>query len=252
MKPSWAALHLINFQPCKRRKTAHWRSNWSCSIWQERGGHACTLLPMLELFEQLKSRGTSQMTWHHLKCRLIWWPQPGTISARDSTSDAFNFCISRSGCGRYIALHLINLPPMSKWRPNPTNLVCSGYRTSAFATTWRMLRTRCPSMRECLHRGCVPILHECIPWPHRADVPPNFSCGFDCVPQDYTDTFRGLAKSSFQSWRFPIYTNPAYSMTSRLCWVPQHVFLRLLRGFNASCLSVFDFVRLCATCKEAA
>ena len=65
--------------------------------------HACTLLPMLELFEQLKSRGTSQMTWHHLKCRLIWWPQPGTISARDSTSDAFNFCISRSGCGRYIA-----------------------------------------------------------------------------------------------------------------------------------------------------
>ena len=24
--------------------------------------HACTLLPMLELFEQLKSRGTSQMT----------------------------------------------------------------------------------------------------------------------------------------------------------------------------------------------
>ena len=65
--------------------------------------HACTLLPMLELFEQLKSRGTSQMTWHHLKCRLIWWPQPGAISARDSTSDAFNFCISRSGCGRYIA-----------------------------------------------------------------------------------------------------------------------------------------------------
>ena len=65
--------------------------------------HACTLLPMLELFEQLKSRGTSQMTWHHLKCRRIWWPQPGTISARDSTSDAFNFCISRSGCGRYIA-----------------------------------------------------------------------------------------------------------------------------------------------------
>ena len=65
--------------------------------------HACTLLPMLELFEQLKSRGTSQMTWHHLKCRLIWWPQPGTISARDSTSDAFNFCISRSGCGRYTA-----------------------------------------------------------------------------------------------------------------------------------------------------
>ena len=65
--------------------------------------HACTLLPMLELFEQLKSHGTSQMTWHHLKCRLIWWPQPGTISARDSTSDAFNFCISRSGCGRYIA-----------------------------------------------------------------------------------------------------------------------------------------------------
>ena len=64
---------------------------------------ACTLLPMLELFAQLKSRGTSQMTWHHLKCRLIWWPQPGTISARDSTSDAFNFCISRSGCGRYIA-----------------------------------------------------------------------------------------------------------------------------------------------------
>ena len=96
--------------------------------------HACTLLPMLELFEQLKSRGTSQMTWHHLKCRLIWWPQPGTISARDSTSDAFNFCISRSGCGRYIAtqwfwaaLHLINLPPMSKWRPNATNLVCSGF-----------------------------------------------------------------------------------------------------------------------------
>ena len=142
--------------------------------------HACTLLPMLELFEQLKSHGTSQMTWHHLKCRLIWWPQPGTISARDSTSDAFNFCISRSGCGRYIAtqwfwaaLHLINLPPMSKWRPNATNLVCSGYRTSAFATTWRMLRTRCPSMRECLHRGCVPILHACIPWPHRADVPPK-------------------------------------------------------------------------------
>ena len=140
--------------------------------------HACTLLPMLELFEQLECHGTSQMTWHHLKCRLIWWPQPGTISARDSTSDAFNFCISRSGCGRYIAtqwfwaaLHLINLPPTSKGRPNPTNLVCSGYRTSAFATTWRMLRTRCPSMRECLHRGCVPILHECIPWPHRADVP---------------------------------------------------------------------------------
>ena len=103
MKPSWAALHLINFQPyCKRRKTAHWRSNWSCSIWRW-ASHACTLLPMLELFEQLKSRGTSQMTWHHLKCRLIWWPQPGTISARDSTSDAFNFCISRSGCGRYIA-----------------------------------------------------------------------------------------------------------------------------------------------------
>ena len=98
----------------------------------------------------------------------------------------------------WAALHLINL--------NPTNLVCSGYRTSAFATTWRMLRTRCPSMRECLHRGCVPILHECIiPWPHQADVSPNFSCGFDCVPQDYTDTFRGLAKSSFQSWRFPIY-----------------------------------------------
>ena len=65
--------------------------------------HACTLLPMLELFEQLKSHGTSQMTWHHLKCRLIWWPQAGTISARDSTSDAFNFCISRSGCGTYIA-----------------------------------------------------------------------------------------------------------------------------------------------------
>ena len=41
MKPSWAALHLINFQPyCKRRKNAHWRSNWSCSIWQERGGPA--------------------------------------------------------------------------------------------------------------------------------------------------------------------------------------------------------------------
>ena len=34
-------------------------------------------------------------------------------------------------------------------------------------------------------------------------------------------------------------------MTSRLCWVPQHVFLRFLRGFNASCLSMFDFVRLC-------
>ena len=81
---------------------------------------------------------------------------------------------------------------------------------------------------------------------------PNFSCGFDGVPQDYTDTFRGLAKSSFQSWRFRIYTNPAYSMTSRLCWVPRHVFLRFLRGFNASCLSMFDFVRLCATCKEAA
>ena len=85
--------------------------------------HACTLLPMLELFEQLKSRGTSQMTWHHLKCRLIWWPQPGTISARDSTSDAFNFCISRSGCGRYIAtqwfwaaLHLINFQPYCKRR----------------------------------------------------------------------------------------------------------------------------------------
>ena len=32
---------LINFLPyCKRRKTAHWRSNWSCSIWQERGGPA--------------------------------------------------------------------------------------------------------------------------------------------------------------------------------------------------------------------
>ena len=41
MKPSWAALHLINFQPCcKRRKNAHWRSNWSRSIWQERGGPA--------------------------------------------------------------------------------------------------------------------------------------------------------------------------------------------------------------------
>ena len=131
-------------------------------------------------------------------------------------------------------------------------LVCSGYLTSAFVTTWRMLRTRCPSMRECLHRGCVPILHECIPWPHRADVPPNSSCGFDCVPQDYADTFRGLAKSSFQSWRFPMYRNPAYSMTSRLCWVPQHVLLRFLRGFNASCLSMFDFVPSCATCKEAA
>ena len=176
------------------------------------------------------------MTWHHLKCRLIWWPQPGTISARDSTSDAFNFCISRSGCGRYIAtqwfwaaLHLINLPPTSKGRPNPTNLVCSGYRTSAFATTWRMLRKRCPSMRKCLHRGCVPILHEfrSLASSSRCPTWPNFSCGFDCVPQDYTDTFRGLAKSLFQSWRFPVYTNPAYSMTSRLCWVPQHVFLRL-------------------------
>ena len=214
--------------------------------------HACTLLPMLELFEQLKSRGTSQMTWHHLKCRLIWWPQPGTISARDSTSDAFNFCISRSGCGRCIAtqwfwaaLHLINLPPMSKWRSNPTNLVCSGYRTSAFAVTWRMLRTRCPSMRGCLHRGCVPILHECIPWPHRADVPPNFSCGFDCVPQDYTDTFRGLAKSSFQSWRFPIYPNPAYSMTSRLCWVPQHVFLRFLSFWGDSMQAVLVCSTFC-------
>ena len=41
MNPSWAALHLINFQPyCKRRKNAYWRSNWSCSIWQERGGPA--------------------------------------------------------------------------------------------------------------------------------------------------------------------------------------------------------------------
>ena len=53
--------------------------------------HACTLLPMLELFEQLKSRGTSQMTWHHLKCRLIWWPQPGTISARGLHIRRFQF-----------------------------------------------------------------------------------------------------------------------------------------------------------------
>ena len=95
----------------------------------------------------------------------------------------------------WAALHLINL-----------NLVCSGYQTSAFATTWRMLRTRCPSMRECLDRGCVPILHECIPSSSRCPTWPNFSCGFDCVPQDYTDTFRGLAKSLFQSWRFPVYT----------------------------------------------
>ena len=109
---------------------------------------------------------------------------------------------SRSGCGRYIAtqwfwaaLHLINLPPTSEGRPNPTNLVCSGYRTSAFATTWRMLRKRCPSMRECLHRGCVPILHECIPWPHRADVPPDLT-----FPVDLT-VFPKTTRIHFGGWQ---------------------------------------------------
>ena len=121
-------------------KDAHWRWNWSCSIWQERRGPiSLHPLAMLELFEQLNFHGTGHITLTspkmstylvtptskyfcqglHIRRFFLFLPERQSVGKEG---------IAWSGCARCIetqwfweALHLINLPPESKWRPNGTN-----------------------------------------------------------------------------------------------------------------------------------
>ena len=161
-------------------KTAHWRSKWSCSIWQERGGPA-TPAPSCYAWAfwaiKISSHWSDDLdiTWN---VDLFLWPWPATISARGLHIRRFQFLHLQKWLWEiHSNAMVLSSAPSDKFAINVKMKAQSSQFglqwLSTFATTWRMLRTRCPSMRECLHRGCVPILHECIPWPHRADVPPK-------------------------------------------------------------------------------